>query len=199
MSEQHEHGWRFPPERRHVLNAEERWEELQPAHLLALAGVAQGHTAIDVGAGTGFWIGPLIAAVGPSGKVYAADIEPLMLDDLRELVSRQNLSNVEVVQSGEASVPLPDAVADIALMSFVLHEPPDPAAFLRETARLLQPTGRLLLVEWHKKETEKGPPVEHRIAEEEALELLRTAGFSPVSMKAPSDDMYVFVAARLAS
>lgn len=188
-------GWRFPPERRHLLWDEDRQKRMPPDQVLASAGIAPGMTVLEVGAGTGYWTLPLSKRVGPEGRVYAVDVEPLMIEDLHTLVREHNLGNVEVVQSDELTIPLGDEVADVALLAFVLHEPPDPRAFLHEISRLLVPGGRVLILEWQKWETEFGPPVDHRLSEDETRELLEAAGFSALPMPSPHDDLYVILGA----
>jgi ubiquinone/menaquinone biosynthesis C-methylase UbiE len=186
-------GWRFPPERRQDLWTEDRTKRMPPEPVLAQAGIGPGMSVLDIGAGTGYWTLPLSRMVGPDGRVFAVDVEPLMIEDLHALVREHGLSNVEVVQSGELAIPLGDEVADVAVLGFVLHEPPDLLAFLHEMARLLVPGGRILVVEWHKRETEFGPPVDHRVSEDEARELLEAAGFSALPAPSPHEDLYVIL------
>jgi len=101
----------------------------------------------DVGAGTGFiaqGLAPLVA------KVYALDNSPEMLD-----VARRNLSafqNVEFRLADAATIPLPDASVDAAFANMYLHHAPDPAAAIREMARLLKPHGRLVITDSDKHE-----------------------------------------------
>jgi ubiquinone/menaquinone biosynthesis C-methylase UbiE len=193
VSEEGEHGWRFPPERRHLLNSAERRQQLQPDALLAAAEIKLGERVVDVGAGTGFWTLPLAKLVGPSGQVIAIDVEPIMLDELRALVEAEQLRNVAVVQSDGETIPLADQSVDMALLAFVLHEPPDPATFLRVVRRLLKPNGRLLLIDWQKRVTERGPPVEHRIAQAQVQALLECAELEVTELSAPNPDVYVFL------
>jgi ubiquinone/menaquinone biosynthesis C-methylase UbiE len=191
------HGWRFPPERRHVLSEEGRRERLPPEPILAAANIRPGETVIDLGAGTGYWITPLVQLVRESGRVFAVDVEPVMVDELRELVRREGLANVQVVQSEELSVPLESALADLALLAFVLHEPADVDAFLREVGRLLRPSGRVLVLDWQKHPTEYGPPLEHRLAPKEAKSLLTRAGFAVESVASPNTDFYILLGRRV--
>jgi ubiquinone/menaquinone biosynthesis C-methylase UbiE len=187
-------GWRFPPERRDVLKAEDRNEWIPPLPVLQAAGVTAGEVVIDVGAGTGFWTAPLARLVGPSGTVFAVDVEPLMLDEVRTLVAEHGLTNVEIVQSDEASIPLDDGVADLAVLGFVLHEPPEVDAFLAEIVRLLKPDGRVLVIEWQDHPTEAGPPLEYRVSAEEAQALLGAAGLAVQRIESPTDDVYILLA-----
>ncbi|MDQ2741502.1 MAG: class I SAM-dependent methyltransferase [Chloroflexota bacterium] len=187
-------GWRFPPERRHVLMDEDRRRWLGPERILSEAAVQPGETVVDLGAGTGFWTEPLSEMVASEGKVYAADIEPVMLEDLQTLIRDRGLENVEIVQSDELSVPLDSGIADLVVLGFVLHEPAEPDLFLQEVIRLLKPEGRLLVAEWQQRPTEGGPPLEYRISAEEAHALLGAAGFSVEEMVSPTEDIYLLLA-----
>src|SRR5437660_9250172 len=103
-------GWRFPAERRDVLKAADRNEWLPAEPILQTIGVGAGETAVDVGAGTGFWTEPLARLVGPTGRVIAVDVEPIMLNEIRTLTVQRGLTNVDLVQSGDASIPLDDGI-----------------------------------------------------------------------------------------
>jgi ubiquinone/menaquinone biosynthesis C-methylase UbiE len=199
MTEHHHRertGWRFPPERRHALWDEEREKRMPPGPVLEASGIASGDTVIDVGAGTGYWTLPLSTLVGPGGRVIAVDVEPLMVDELHALVHERRLRNVDVVSSEELHIPLESGIADAALLSFILHEPPDPAAFVREVARLLKPKARVLVLDWHKWETEEGPPFEHKLAVEETRALLGEEGFSLQEIRPPREDVYFVLGIR---
>jgi hypothetical protein len=78
----------------------------------------------------------------------------------------------------------------------VLHEPPDPAAFLHEVKRALRPSCRILVVDWQKRPTEQGPPVEHRLSEDETRSLLSADGFSVAALDIPTPDAYALLATR---
>jgi SAM-dependent methyltransferase len=193
----HGHGYRFHPERRHLLNEESRQRSVPPGPILAAAGIVADDVVVDVGAGTGFWTLPLSRLVGSDGKVYAVDVEPIMLEELTTLAREQGLANVHVVASTELTIPLPDENADAVVAGFVLHEPAERGAFVREMVRLLKPGGKLLIIDWQKWETEKGPPVEHRVAEFEARDLLTGAGTSVESLPAPNAGVYLLLAHRV--
>lgn len=179
-----------------MLNSEERRRRLPPEMILESLQIAPGDVAVDIGAGTGFWTLPLVRLVSPGGMVYAVDVEPVMLEDLTVLGRDNHLQNLRVVAATESAIPLPDDLADVAVSGFVLHEPDDRAAFVREIAPLLKPGGCLLAVDWHKKETEHGPPVQHRLPVEETEALLTGAGLTVDRVVSPNPDVYILIGRR---
>jgi ubiquinone/menaquinone biosynthesis C-methylase UbiE len=186
-------GHQFPVERRQFLKDQERLSWLPPDPILLASGISGGATVVDVGAGTGFWTLPLSKLVGPSGKVIAADIEPVMIEELHELARVHGLKNVEVLETEEQHIALPDQTADAAVLGFLLHHPPQPDKLLEEVHRLLRPQSRVLTVDWHKKATEGGPPPEMRLSEDDTRSLLENAGFAVERLTSPNDDVYVLL------
>ncbi len=186
-------GWRFPVERRHMLNEGDRQAMLEPERLLDALRLLPGDTAVDVGAGTGFWTIPLAKRVGSTGRVIAVDVEPVMLDEIRTLAAAERIEQIELIRSEEVRVPVDAGIAAAAVLGFVLHEPADPGAFLREVKRLLAPNGRLLVIDWQKWETEKGPPVQHRISLAEAKGMVGEAGFAVEELRVPTPDAYALL------
>lgn len=167
-------GHRFDPRKAGRLESEERRRRLPPKEILAKIGLSPGMVLADVGAGSGYFALPAAEVVGPSGKVFALDLSEEMLGLLR---AKNPPPQVEVLACGEARLPLDNGAADLVLAAFVLHEAPDPKAFLRELHRVARPGGRAALLDWLPIHEEEGPPLEERIPPEEAGRLLRSAGF----------------------
>ena len=173
-----------------MLRSDDRRRQMAPEQLLA-EHVKPGAAVLEIGAGTGFWTETLAQIVGEEGHIYAVDVEPIMLDELRTLVEERDLKNVTVVPSQDVTIPLPDRSADIAFLGFVLHELAEPIVFLREVVRLLKPHGRVLVVDWQKRPTVQGPPIGERLSREEAQALLGAVGLTVHDAPAPHDDVYV--------
>src|SRR5215217_5362141 len=75
----------------------EREAEEQPDAALDAIGIVKGSTAADIGAGAGYFTWRLAERVGPSGKVYGNDIEPRMLELLRDNLRQRKIVNVEPI------------------------------------------------------------------------------------------------------
>lgn len=168
---------KFDPRHMDRLLSPERRRSQDPELVLDNLGVVEGMTVADIGTGPGFFTLPAARRVGPAGKVYAVDIEPAMLEQVRERATAEGITNVEAVLSREDRLPLPTRVVDVALLADVLHELLEPGKLLEEIARVLKPGGALAVVEWKKEQQEWGPPLEERLAPEQAEALLREADF----------------------
>jgi len=102
---------------------------------------AEGRT-IDLGAGTGVNFDLFPEAVS---ELVMVEPGPHMIKQLRAKVAGRE--GLEVVQASAQELPFPDDSFDTAVFTLVLCTVPDPAAALRETARVLRPGGKLLFIE----------------------------------------------------
>jgi ubiquinone/menaquinone biosynthesis C-methylase UbiE len=125
--------------------ARDRWQRVPD--LFDAMGVKEGATVADVGAGGGFLTVRLAQAVGASGRVYAVDIVPAVLDRLRKRLAEASVRNVEVVEGAPNDPRLPAGRLDAIVMVNSYHEVPDHAAVLRKFRDALKQSGRLVLCE----------------------------------------------------
>ena len=74
------------------LDREERDIEEAPDKALDALDLQPGSTVADIGAGSGYMTVKMAKRVGPSGKVYAEDIQPQMIELLQERLKRERLA-----------------------------------------------------------------------------------------------------------
>ena len=130
------------------LDRAERVEEEDPDRALRLLKIAKGATVADVGAGSGYMTIKLAKIVGPTGRVYANDIQSGMLDLLQKNVTKAKLNNVVPVLGTFDDPKLPAATLDLVLMVDVYHEFSEPQAMLGHIRDALKPDGRMVLLEY---------------------------------------------------
>src|SRR5690349_1347617 len=104
----------------------ERMSEEEPDKALDEIGIAKGATVADIGAGAGYMTWRMAERVGPSGKVYANDIQPEMLRLLRRNMEQRELGNVETVLGTVDDPKLPRESVDLVLLVDVYHEFSEP-------------------------------------------------------------------------
>ena len=126
----------------------EREQEEEPDRALDELKIVKGSTVADIGAGVGYMSWRLAERVGPSGKVYANDIQPQMLDQLRKNVERRHLTNVETILGEPDDPKLPQGRFDLVLMVDVYHEFTRPQSMLRHIRESLKADGRVVLIEY---------------------------------------------------
>ena len=183
---------RFDPAKKHVLDSPARYQNTRPQELLAWAGVTAGQTLLDIGCGTGFFTVPAAELVGPEGKVLATDIQPEMLAAVQDVVTAQGLANVEIFPGPDYELPRQSPV-DWVLLAFVLHEVKEPAQLLALADNLVASGGRILVIEWPKEESSKGPPPKVRLSPEDILVLAQPLGLVEVQRQERRPHYYALV------
>ena len=108
-----------------------------------------GQTIIDYGCGPGRYIPVVSGIIGPQGKIYAADIQPQAISEVRKLCSKNNLENVEAVLINNYSCPVNDNSADIIYCFDVFHRIENPVELFTEFHRLIKTDGTLIMDEGH--------------------------------------------------
>jgi len=126
--------------------------------VIQLAGVRQGMSVADIGAGEGYYTVRLAPVVGRRGRVLAEDIVPEVEERLVQRVHRDNLDNV-AVKLGEADDPhLPPRSFDRIFLVHVYHEVESPYAFLWNMREGLRPDGEVIVVDADRPPKRHGMP-----------------------------------------
>jgi SAM-dependent methyltransferase len=122
----------------------------------------------------------LLAGLAEGGVVYALDACP---DSLHALEGRAGHDAWLVTLCCQyPPAPLESASLDLIWGANVLHELGNTAIVLAEVMRLLRPGGRVVMVDWDRVESPRGPKVEHRIAASDAASRFSAAGFVQISV-----------------
>ena len=159
------------------LNRPERVAEEHPDQALDELHLQPGMVVADVGAGSGYMSLKMAARVGPSGKVYAEDVQPEMLRLLRDNAKQAHVNNIETVQGNEADPKLPAGQLDLILLVDVYHEFSQPQKMLRAMRAALKPDGRLVLLEYRKEDPSIPIRPEHKMSVQEVKTELEAEGF----------------------
>jgi predicted methyltransferase len=130
------------------LERTERMDEERPALVLNALDLKPGMVVADIGAGTGFYAWRIAQRVGPTGMVYAVDVQPEMIKALDRQMSRRGAANVKPVLGAVDDPKLAPNSLDLALMVDVYHEFERPYEMLAAIVRAVKPRGRVTFVEF---------------------------------------------------
>lgn len=126
----------------------EREAEEKPDLALDGMGIKPGMVIADMGSGVGYMTLRMAKRVGPKGKIYGVDLQPGMLQKLKENAAKAAVSNIEPILSTVDDPKLPANSVDMILMVDVYHEFSQPQAMIRKLREALKPDGRLILLEY---------------------------------------------------
>ena len=172
----------------------EREGEEHPDQALDAIGITAGSTVADIGAGAGYMTWRMAERVGPSGKVYANDIQPKMLDLLRHNMAERKLTNVTPVLGAVDDPKLPRASIDVVLLVDVYHEFSEPQKMLQRIRESLRPDGRIVLLEYRGEDPAVPIRPEHKMTVQQVKAELEPEGFrlDRVSEVLPRQHILIF-------
>jgi len=168
---------------------------------VALARIQPGARVLEVGCGTGDVALVASRQVGSSGAVYGIDAAPEMIAVAQAKAARMGVA-VDLQVGLIESLAFPDASFDVVLSSLMMHHLPDDLKRqgLAESARVLKPGGRLLIVDIKRPTSRLERALGHvlfhggmRIGVQDLSPLLRAAGFTAVEAGETGFPMLGFV------
>ncbi len=173
--------------------ARDAWQ--RPDEVVKALALGPGQSACDVGSGPGYFTQRLSRAVGESGRVWAVDVEPALLAALRDRLAAAGLRNVTPVLAVPDDPLLPPGSCDVVLVVNTYHHFPEGPAYLRRLAAALRPGGRIVNVDFEKRETPMGPPVARRVSREDFRRDAEAAGLEVLTEPELLEHQYVIVLA----
>lgn len=108
----------------------------------------EGETVLDVCCGSGGSALPAAEAVGPKGKVVAADLAERLVQLGAAKARAKGLRNIEFKAGDMLALGYPDASFDAVVCVFGIFFVPDMVAAAKELWRMLRPGGRLAITTW---------------------------------------------------
>lgn len=121
--------------------------DAEVSRLAFLVELRPGTTVADIGAGNGRMAVRVARRLGPSGRLYATEIEAGKLAAIRKAAAAAGVVNVAVLEAGERSTRLPDACCDVIYLRRVYHHLTDAAAINQSLYAALRPDGRLAVID----------------------------------------------------
>jgi len=111
----------------------------------AIAGLRQGETVLDLGAGGGFDCFLASRQVGPKGHVIGVDMTPEMISKARRSAAKLGYTNIEFRLGEIEHLPVGDSTVDVIISNCVVNLAPDKRAVYADAFRALAPGGRIAI------------------------------------------------------
>jgi ubiquinone/menaquinone biosynthesis C-methylase UbiE len=159
------------------------------ARLVTTLKLHAGQTVADIGAGHGELTIALAREVGPSGRVYATELDKDRLGDIRKATDTAGLENVSVIEAHATRTNLPDACCDALVLRKVYHHFDNPELMNASLRQSLKPGGLLAIIDFSPDGEESADPVErdtgghHGVTSETVVRELSQAGFETVGVE----------------
>ena len=183
-------GWQGAP----WLDREERDIEEAPDRAIDALDLKAGQIVADIGAGSGYMSIRMARRVGPTGRVWAEDIQPEMIELLKQRLAKERIANVTPILGLIDDPKLPEASIDLMLLVDVYHEFSEPQKMLRGMRAALKPGGRLVLLEYRKEDPTIPIRIEHKMTVAEAKPEVEAEAFtlSKVDERLPRQHILIF-------
>ncbi len=104
-----------------------------------------GETVLDLGSGGGIDCFLAAREVGPTGRVIGVDMTPEMIERAQRNAARTGLRQVEFRLGRLEQLPVQDSSVDAVTSNCVINLVPDKGKVFEEIARVLRPSGRLVV------------------------------------------------------
>jgi ubiquinone/menaquinone biosynthesis C-methylase UbiE len=151
------------------------WQK--PQEVMEKLALKPGERVADLGAGSGYFTVRFARAVGPAGKVFAVDIDGEMLAYVERRAREEQLANIQTILAEPHDPKLPAASADLIFICDTLHHISKRADYYPLLARALKPGGRLVDIDFEKRDLPLGPPLAMKIAKPQVVKEVEPAGF----------------------
>jgi protein-L-isoaspartate O-methyltransferase len=153
------------------------------ARLVEALEIRAGSVVADIGAGSGELSVLLSPIVGPSGRVFATDVNKDRVAEIKAAVAKAELANVTVLDGDANRTNLSDGCCDAIFMRLVYHHFGDPSRMNQSLWQGLKPGGRLAIVDFPPTSKQSAPAGKrnegdfHGVTPGTVLEELKAAGF----------------------
>ncbi|HEX2251585.1 MAG TPA: methyltransferase domain-containing protein, partial [Gemmatimonadales bacterium] len=173
------------------------------ARLVTALQLQAGQTVADIGAGRGQLTIELAREVAPTGRVYATELDPDRLRDIRQASKSAGLKNVTVIEAGATHTNLPEQCCDALVLRRVYHHFGNPRLMNASMRQSLKPGGLLAVIDFAPDSAESADPhgrangSQHGVTSATVVRELSQAGFELVGVeKGSRSDRFMVVMRR---
>lgn len=198
----HEHKTHSANEYMHQSSTEELIERFesperdayqQPEKVLDFLGDLTGKRIMDIGAGSGYFSVKLAAA---GANVIAADVSDDFQKALKKRIEENAIDNIELRKIPYDGPKLSDQEVDMVLIVNTYHHIENRTDYFTKVKKGTKENGELVIIDFFKKETPVGPPVDHKISKDVVISELKKAGYTDFEVNVDLLDYQYIIKAK---
>jgi len=155
-----------------IFDSPGRDEALQIQRVMDILGIQKGKSVADIGAGSGWFTVRAARRVGPTGSVYAVDINPEAIRHIDERTKNEKLSNVKTIVSTPDDSRVPADAVDAVLMLKTYHEVANPVELLKNLRPALRSDAKVGVID------RNGNGENHGVGKDVVIREAKEAGYS---------------------
>ncbi len=153
------------------------WQK--PKEVVERLAIASGIRIADIGAGGGYFTWHLASAAGPSGTVYAVEIDDTALEIINKEMTSRGITTVKPIRADPHDAKLPEPV-DLVFSCDTYHHMDGRIDYFRSLVRYLTPNGRVAILDFHPHGLFSGL-LGHGTAKEDVRREMEAAGYRLVA------------------
>jgi arsenite methyltransferase len=123
----------------------------QPQKVVGALGIQPGAIVADIGSGGGYFTFRLATAAGPTGRVYAVDVDPDMIDLIAKTAKEKAVANIEPILAKPNDPLLPNTGVDLIFTSNTYHHIDNRVAYFANLRQHLRPGGKVAIVDFDRR------------------------------------------------
>lgn len=155
----------------------DKWQK--PDEVVKSLNLNPGDVVADIGAGTGYFVRHFAKAVSPGGKALGLDIEPSMVQYMKEDAHKLGLNNYKALLIKPDNPGLEPGSVDVVFLCNTYHHIENRVDYFKRLSKSLKKSGRVVIVDFYEKPLPVGPQsVGHKLSREVVLEEFLEAGYN---------------------
>ena len=163
--------------------------------------VQESQNIAELGCGHfGHFIFPVAKLIGKNGTLYAVDILPSVLDEIKRRSHTENLPQIKTIWSNLEifkGTKIESSSLDTALIINVLSQSEKKIEIIREAIRLLKNNGKLVIVDWKENYLLFGPKIEYRLKTEALRQAAPKLGLTIIEEFEVGTQYHAFILKKL--
>lgn len=153
---------------------------VEPSVVVSHFHLREGDIVADFGAGSGYFVEALAGKVGPSGRVYACEIQKDLVDKIGNMARSKGLSGINPIwcdleQPG--GIKIADGTLDSGVIVNTLFQLEDKDTAIIEMARTIRSGGKFFAIDWSESFGGLGPQPNEVLPRQHAQSLIESNGF----------------------